>query len=336
MGKTLRSTARQNFSISLPRDGARWLAGHLALALRLALAAATAAMSFVVLSEDPPHQEMRLLLAALAVSLFLFSLIERSVVHHIMRPPVVSGGSDGDGAMAVRGDIQAKIKQLELHRTDYVGTVSHELRTPLTSIRGFAQLLAREEVPAVTSRSYASTIVAEADRLARIVDDILDLTKMENHILELRQDPVCTPDLLRSVVKQLQPALAPDRLQVSLPPCLPWVRGDRERLEQVLVQIILGAIEHAGSDVPISLTAEAGNDHITIWLEYYADPERIDRIVRETESLGKFSEDGLATRLGHGKLGMYISKNLIEAHGGTMRLIRAGGRAAVIAVTLPY
>src|SRR5450756_685031 len=83
MGKTLRSTARQNFSISLPRDGARWLAGHLALALRLALAAATAAMSFVVLSEDPPHQEMRLLLAALAVSLFLFSLIERSVVHHL-------------------------------------------------------------------------------------------------------------------------------------------------------------------------------------------------------------------------------------------------------------
>ncbi len=302
--------------------------------LRLFLATATAVASFVLLIADPRVPEMRWVLVALAVSLFLFSLIEKRVVRSGTQPSMISGGSDAERT-AVASEVQAKISQLELHRADYVATVSHELRTPLTSIRGFAQLLAREELPATKSKSYANTIVAEADRLTRIVDDILALTRMENHVLELQLNPISTDSLLRSLVRRLQPAMAPERFRVKLPPLLPWVRGDRERLEQVLLQITLDIIQNARPETPVLLTAEANGGHVVIRIAYSALPERIERMTRALGGIGQPGEDGLSTRLGHGGLGLYISKNLIEAHGGTMRLIRVGAQSGVVAITLP-
>ncbi len=332
---TLRSTVKQRFGISLlPRDGARGQRAYHLSWLQLFLAAATAVASFVLLIVSPQIQEIRWLVVALAVSLFASSLIERRAAGSTTQPTAISGGFDG-GTTAITNEAQAKISQLEVHRADYVATMSHELRTPLTSIKGFAQLLAREELPDSKSRAYANTIVAEADRLTRIVDDILALTRMESHVLELRLKPISTEDLVRSLLRRLQPAVVPERMKISLPPYLPWIRGDRERLEQALLQIMLDTIRHAHPEMPLLLAAEAMDGSVVISIGYTAAPERIERMTRALGRIGQFGEDGLSTRLGQGGLGLYISKNLIEAHGGTVRLVHAGGQTAVIAVTLP-
>lgn len=234
-------------------------------------------------------------------------------------------------------DIQAKLRQFELHRTDYVATLSHELRTPLTSIKGFAQLLMREHgVSAEMAREYASTIAAEADKLALIVNDIVDLTRMETGLLEIHREPVALGRLIRGVVKRLQPMAPSQQMQTLLPERLPSVRVDPERLDQVLGRLLADAMRQSSPGTPILLAAEAGEEGVAIRLEYRTTESRIESLTEALKGLGQYSSDGQATQLGRGRLGLYICRNFIEAHGGKMWIECPDEQVARVVFTLPY
>ncbi|HEX2924522.1 MAG TPA: histidine kinase dimerization/phospho-acceptor domain-containing protein [Chloroflexota bacterium] len=236
-----------------------------------------------------------------------------------------------------RRELETKLRQLGLHRTDYVATLSHELRTPLTSIKGFAQLLTRENgVTPDAARRYAATIAAEADRLSLIVTDIVDLTRMETGLLELRRRPISLGRLLRNAVQRLQPIAFPQKLTVNIPERLPIVRGDPERLAQALERMLVDSFVQARQGSTILLSAEAGDDGIAVRLEYPTTEERIASLIDAMKGPNGQSNDGQATQLGKGRLVLYICKNYIEAHGGKMWVECPEEQTARVMFTLPY
>ena len=234
-------------------------------------------------------------------------------------------------------DVEAKLRQFALHRADYAATLSHELRTPLTSIKGFAQLLAREPgASAETVHQYADTITAEADKLALIVNDIVDLTRMETGLLQMRRKPVALGRLIRDAVARMQ-ALAPDQqLRTSIPERLPLVRVDPERLDQVMGRLLVDAISQSIPQGGLLLAVEAGEEGVTVRLEYRTTEAQVGSLVRALKGPGQFADDGQATQLGRGGLGLYICRNFIEAHGGKMWIEEPEEQVARVVFTLPY
>lgn len=233
-------------------------------------------------------------------------------------------------------DLAARITQLGVHRTDYVATLSHELRTPLTSIKGFAQLLMRGgDVPATVAQSYAAAVASEADRLDRIIDDVVELTRMETGLLEFRCKPTCLGRLVRNVVETLYPKTPSRHLSVKLPDRLPSVRGDPERLTLVLGRLLLDAMGRSYLDAAISVEVEVGEEEVRVLLDYQTTDAQMERLLRALELPGQRSTDGQATRLGRGDLHLYISKNFIEAHGGRMWVETRKGSMARVAFALP-
>jgi signal transduction histidine kinase len=234
-------------------------------------------------------------------------------------------------------ELETKLRQIGLHRTDYVATLSHELRTPLTSIKGFAQLLMRSDfITDEAARRYATTIATEADKLAMIVTDIVDLTRMETGLLELHRRPISMGRLVRTVVQRLQPMAFPQQLAVSIPDRLPIMRGDPERLDQVLGRLLVDSIVQASPGSTILLSAEAGEDGIAVRLEYPASEDRISSLNEAMKGPNSHSNDDQATQLGRGRLGLYICKNYIEAHGGRMWVESPEEQTARVVFTLPY
>lgn len=234
-------------------------------------------------------------------------------------------------------DAEAKLRQFGLHRADYAATLSHELRTPLTSIKGFAQLLTRDQDASIeTVRQYASTIASEADKLALIVSDIVDLTRMETGLLQMHRKPVALGRLIRDVVGRVQPMSPTQQLQSSLPERLPSVRVDPERLEQVLGRLLVDAIGQSTPDSTVLVAAEAGEEGVTVRLEYRTSEAQVDSLIKALKGPGQFADDGQATQLGRGGLGLYICRNFIEAHGGKMWIEQPEEQVARVVFTLPY
>ncbi len=234
-------------------------------------------------------------------------------------------------------DIEAKLRQFELHRADYVATLSHELRTPLTSIKGFAQLLTRDqETSDDRMRQFAGTIASEADKLALIVSDIVDLTRMETGLLEMHREPVALGQMLRNVAARVQLMAPSQQLRISLPERLPLVRVDPDRLVQVLVRLLVDATGQSTAGSVVLLAADAGEEEVAVRLEYRTTEIQIDDLTHAIKGPGRVTDDGEATQLGRGRLGLYICRNFIEAHGGKMWIEHPDEQVARVVFTLPY
>ena len=331
----MRSTTRQSSSrpVQVSTARHRW-DRRILFSLRIALASATVVVTYAVLTQDPAHAEMRWLLAFLATALFLVALVESETVRRETTKDETADRNLTAQDVESYGEATAKLNQLAKHRTDYVYTMSHELRTPLTSIRGFAEMLAKDVKIPVAAEAYASTIVQESDRLAKIIDDIIELTRMESTLLDLRREPVPIADLLREIAGQLRSRDFPDRLRLDVPATMSWVRGDEGRLAQLLERLILDAISRTDPREPITLSARDGQGFVTIRLRYAASAEQANRMARALNGLWQCGGDDHATRLGQGELGLYIARNLIEAHGGRVS-IEAGLSKVAISIDLP-
>jgi len=233
-------------------------------------------------------------------------------------------------------DVDAKLRQFALHRADYGSTLSHELRTPLTSIKGFAQLLHREKEPSPdTVHRYAGTIATEADRLAMIVRDIVELSRMETGLLQMRRRPALLNRLLARAIARVR-SVAPERtLVTSVPDRLPVVRVDPDRLDRVLERLLLDALAQSIPSGTMLVAAQAGDDEVTVRVEYRATQHQMERMVRALRGPGKLAEQGLPTQLGRDGLGLYICRNYIEAHGGKMWIEQPEEQLVRLVFTLP-
>ena len=241
-----------------------------------------------------------------------------------------------DGAVAsVVVTIQdlAPLAQLERMRAEFLSTVSHELRAPLTSIKGSADTLL-EASPAMQRpemRQYFRIIADQAERMRGLIDDLLDAGRIEAGTLSVAPEPSELMALVDRARTTFLSGGARHRIVPDLPEDLPRVMADRERIVQVLTNLLANAARHSPEAAPIRIEAAREGVHVAVAV---ADggrglaPEHLVQLFRKHVR----DDEG---RVGGG-LGLAICKGLIEAHGGRIRAESAGpDRGARFTFTLP-
>lgn len=179
--------------------------------------------------------------------------------------PVISTGEELLGAVAVFRDRTREVESDRL-KTEFIGTVSHELRTPMTSIKGFTQLLTMGNLGPVneTQKEFLNIIQSNAERMIAIINDLLDITKIETGSVELEIRPIHVAETLSKVLLDLQAKVneRQQTLTLSLPAGLPLVRADAHRFNQILFNLVSNAVKYTprGGSITIEaheVTAEA-------------------------------------------------------------------------------
>lgn len=221
-------------------------------------------------------------------------------------------------------------ERLDRDRADLVATVAHELRSPLTSVKGFtATLLARwERFTDAQKRLMLETVDADADRLTRLITELLDIARIDSGRLELHRQVVdLEAEVRRHVAGLVAAGQVPDRFQIDVPEPLPEMWLDPDKLAQVLANLLENAVRHGQGTVSVAVEPADIGAAVTVSDEGPGIPEDLASRV-----FTKFWRD--ARRGGTG-LGLYIVKGLVEAHGGTITVGRAPSGGAAFRFELP-
>ncbi len=182
------------------------------------------------------------------------------VINMTLGPVLMSNGRLM-GAVAVFRDITREVQSDRL-KTEFIGTVSHELRTPMTSIKGFTQLLAMGSLGPIndTQREFLNTIQTNAERMISIINDLLDITKIETGSVELDIRPVHLAENLSNVISELRASIVAHEheLSINIPPGLPLLRVDAKRLNQILHNVVSNAVKYTPNGGKITIEAVEG------------------------------------------------------------------------------
>ncbi|MBI2300550.1 MAG: GAF domain-containing protein [Armatimonadetes bacterium] len=239
------------------------------------------------------------------------------------------------GRVVVCTDITSLIELAQM-RTDLVSFVSHELRTPLTSIKGLTgALLADARIDLPDLRSILRMVDHECDRLRRLVSDLLCMSRLESGLaVQVAWQRLDLVDLLRHTA-ETQAIYSPDhRIELRLPAERLVVEADDDKLEQIFTNLVNNALKYspAGTTVTVELVSEgpfavtrvtdegygiAAEDLPSLFQQYGRLPDAERRSIRGTG------------------LGLYLTKHLVEAHGGTIEVASEVGRGSTFTVTLP-
>jgi signal transduction histidine kinase len=235
-------------------------------------------------------------------------------------------------------DMTARLRAARQMEIEFVANVSHELRTPLTAVKGTVETLRDGAVddPEVRDR-FLETVETETDRLIRLVNDLLLLSRADSEALNLQREPVDLASLARETAERLAPRARAEglTLQVEEEPRLPQVLADRDRIEQVLVNLLDNAVKysHEGGLIRVRLAACA-EGMVCVSVE----DEGIGIPAVELEQIGErfYRADKARSRAQGGSgLGLAIARALVEAHGGRLWLESEEGRGTTATFTLP-
>ncbi len=228
-----------------------------------------------------------------------------------------------------------RLQELDEMKSDFVAITSHELRTPLAAIRGFVNTLRRrlDELSPEETREFLEIVDQQTDRLIRLVEDLLVVSRIEAGRIELRAEPVVLAELLDSVTHGLGEGA--ERIRRVEEPHLPaMISIDGQRLGQVLTNLMQNALKFSpvSTSVILHTEATAGGVRFSVSDEGPGIPrEEFSKIFERFHQT-----DSASTRRSEGAgLGLYITKQLVEAMGGKIELRSEIGRGSTFAVTIP-
>jgi len=240
------------------------------------------------------------------------------------------------GAVAVFHDI-TRLKQLEKIRQDFVANVSHELRTPLTTIKGYAETLLDGALKEDLASQFVQVIKRHTDRLTKIVEDLLMLSKIETKEFQLKMEMISLPNLIDDIIDFLKEPAEKKKISLSrheIHSSLA-IRADRSYLEQVLINLLDNAIKYTpeGGRVIVSVVEKDSKDiQFSIEDNGIGIPnEDLSRIFERFYRVDK----GRSKELGGTGLGLSIVKHLVQAHGGRVWVDSQLGKGSTFYFTLP-
>ncbi len=277
-------------------------------------------------------------------------LVSRRVVTPILRLMTASrriaAGHYGDRVEAVGNDelgelgrsfnqMAEALNRTEAMRRDLIANVTHELRTPLTSIKGYMEGLMDGVLPA--GPETFQQVYREADRLQRLVNDLQELSRVEAKAVKLHRQPLDPQKLIRQTAARLLPQFESKRvtLLLDVPPALPRIWADEDRISQILVNLMGNALQYtpAGGQVAVS-AAQTGN-MVTFSITDTGIGIPVEHLARLFTRF--YRVDKSRSRAGGGSgIGLTIARHLVEAHGGEISAGSAGtGKGSAFRFTMP-
>ncbi len=253
-------------------------------------------------------------------------------------PRVLSIRTEGDeliGAAVAMVDV-TKFHLLDRLKSDMVSTVSHELKTPLTSVQMAIHLLLEEVVGPLTPKQIELLMAArqDSDRIHTMINDLLDLTRIEQGRVQLDLEPLPVAELVEEVVSRFQ-SQAQARgvtLMSEVEEGGITVMVDRDRIEHVFDNLILNAIQHTGRDGTIRVTAKADGDRAQFVVRDTGEGISQEHVPHIFE---KFYRVPNSRHPGGAGLGLAIVREIITAHGGRIELTSEPGKGTTFTFTLP-
>jgi signal transduction histidine kinase len=240
-------------------------------------------------------------------------------------------------ALAELDEKSREVETASRHKSEFLASMSHELRTPLNAISGFAQVLRKQVFGEVNAKQheYLGDILSSADHLLALINDVLDLSKVEAGQIELRVSPFSLREALERGVVMVRERASKEGVQVELAatPDVGTVSGDERRIRQVIFNLLSNAVKFtpAGGAVDVSAVRFDGEVQIAVADTgpgiASGDQERIFEEFQQTEA-------GLAQHEGTG-LGLALSKRLVELHGGRIWVDSEPGSGSTFVFTLP-
>ncbi len=230
------------------------------------------------------------------------------------------------------------LEQADRMKTDFVANMSYELRTPLTSIGGFAELLAAGYAGELSPKAtdYVGAIVESVERLSKLINDVLDLTTTETRGVTLERERVDIAGLCRSAVDTARPRAAEkaQKLEAAIDPSAGFVFGDARRLGESIEHVLNNAIAYSDRKGRISLDAGGDEQQVVLVIRDNGSgiaPEDIPKVFNRFDRVVEAGVRGEAA-LG---LGLPLTRQFIEAHGGTVELTSEQGKGTIVTMTIP-
>jgi signal transduction histidine kinase len=227
--------------------------------------------------------------------------------------------------------------QLDRMKDEFVLTASHELRSPLTSVQGFAELLMLEREKLTPTQAETVEVILDNTRhLVRLLNDLLDLARSDAGRLTIKPVPTSATSLIEEAVRTMRAQFSARRQELSeeIEPELPQVEADRDRIRQVLVNLLTNANEYCPEGARIQVKARRADAEVEIDVidDGPGIPAQQLEHIFERFSRG---DAGETQRVGGTGLGLAISKSLVELHGGTIAADSIPGGGSTFRVRLP-
>ncbi|MHB9130533.1 MAG: ATP-binding protein [Armatimonadota bacterium] len=242
------------------------------------------------------------------------------------------------GLLCVFNDI-TELRNVERMKSDFVSTVSHELRTPLTAIKGFIRTLlddpTGEFYDQSTRMEFYGIIDSECDRLVRLISDLLNVSRIERGLpLHLNFDTVDAAALVEKCVSFQRSYTHNHELVVDIAANLPTIMADKDKLDQVLTNLISNAIKYSpeGGSVTIRVVDEGDKLCFSVTDQGMGiPPEHLEKVFQRFHRV----HSGDSQRVGGTGIGLYLAKNLVDAHNGVIWVDSTIGKGSTFSFTIP-
>ncbi len=222
-----------------------------------------------------------------------------------------------------------RISEMERSTSDFVSAVSFEMRTPLTSIQGFVEMLLQSDFPMEKEREFAGIINDEALRLTALVEDLLDISRLESGKAQLVRKEVSLGKLVEENLRFLEPVCGLGSISFVMAPELPGISADRDRLDKSFANIFkfVAAKCDPGSGVTVSGKMDLSDLVLTVNFR--------QSLTRRISPAGIPRDSQENIRPEHGDLGLALAQRILLAHGGSLNLVNIPGKWSNVVVRLP-
>jgi signal transduction histidine kinase len=292
-------------------------------------------IEFSLAAENVALAEGRRTLLTLSVSVALGLIVVLTIILRLSQQAAEASRLATERALRDQEIVNAELKRLDKLKDEFLANTSHELRTPLNGIIGLAELLLDEPQFDAAAKVNLRMIAASGRRLANLVNDLLDFAKLKDRELVLQRRAVSVSATVEAVVTLTRPLIGKRPLHVatSLAPGLPAVDCDPNRLQQILLNLVGNALKFTESG---SVTIEASADERWVIVAVVDTgigivPANLGRIFESFEQ----GDGGTARKYGGTGLGLAVTKQLVEAHGGEISVVSELGRGSRFTVRLP-